>query len=181
MKKIIILILLVSCSSARVVSTNEYYADGLIKDCQKLNSWRPCYQNLKESLKIYRELKLKKKETLTVVRLINLYRNNKKNKHLESLAKEIKVLSVGELKKDASLLYDLSILFLRNKKDEIEKVVAQVLNSSEVSPRRLYILNKFYNNFNDSLKLDFQIVLKKVRKYSSEEKENYYLDKIKTD
>ena len=138
MKKIIILILLVSCSSGRVVSTNEYYADGLIKDCQKLNSWKPCYQNLKESLKIYRELKLKKKETLTIVRLINLYRNNKKNKLLESLAKEIKLLSAGNLKEDTSLLYDLSILFFKIKMMKLRKS-PQILNLNEISPRRLYI------------------------------------------
>ena len=181
MKKIIILIFLVSCSSGRVVSTNEYYADSLIKDCQKVNKWKPCYQNLKESFKIYRELKLKKKETLTVVRLINLYRNNKKIKYLENLKKDIKLLNEGELKKDAELLYDLSILLLRNKKDKLRTIVAQVLNSNEVSPRILYILNKFFNNFNESLKLDFKVEFNKVRKVSRDDKDIYYLDKIITD
>ena len=113
---------------------------------------------------IYRELKLNKKETLTVVRLINLYRNNKKIKLLKLLFKDLNMVNSGQLKEDAELLYDLSLFYLQVNKVKIKEKISQVLSSKSQSPRKLYIISKFYGYFDESDKMNFQKLLGKLKK-----------------
>ena len=182
MKSVFLLIFFISCSNGRVVSTSEYYADGLIDECEKAISWKKCDNLYSESFAIYKKLKLNKKMTLVLARRINLALRFKKRKYLEPIEAELKSIKSNLYLSDAKLLLELSFLFFDNEKSTLNNRVEEILGLEEVSIRRLYLISKFSKKLN---KKNYDVLMTMVSKYNDKiadlsEMHQYYLKKIES-
>ena len=181
MKLFIILILFSSCSSGRIISTNEYYADGLVQDCEKNQDWNNCYKNLVVSFNIYHELKLHNKQVFVLARLLNLIKKIKKSKYLREVNQLMHRVDSSVNKEDLELLYNLVDLSLRKKIKHLNKVVFEKLNGDVLSVRTIYIVCKFkkFLNLDNNQILSDIINAKDLDNISKTSKSYYYAVKIK--